>query len=700
MLKNRRQARVSHCARAECGNLKRPLIETLEGRTFLSATLDASSDIASIQQSPQLLSVTSTALASPANVRFTVNSQKQVAVTWDAAAGADRYRLYRSTDASNIPMYVGGIYSTTFTDFHPIAGASKVYWQIAAVDASGYAGARSQVLAVDMTSLSPSGDTGGGTTTTPPPTTSDPTGSVVAAINVLANSQRVAPAPVFVEASPSVIKIGSASTATYEWDFGDSSPQTVVDPITGGTINLSTDQRGFSAAYQYLKPGTYTIHLTVTDEAGNSATTATNVTISADTRARKTMTHNSAVTSAPSNTWVTYPGGIDDETSNSRRTTLNNTVFDLGANDSTVRWTANPTGETSLFVFSGSGIQNVSVRGGTIGSTNGNTDANNHGDGIDFYQSKSVSVVDTHFTGTTGGASLKDAIRARLGSGALVQNVDIDSTESYGMLIDRQTHFAFVGGDIGPSQHEHDLRVLAGAPSQFVTTSYSNIDYGNSGGGKNVIRYGAVNYGTVDGNDLSGGVLQIGFHVLNDAQQYVAYGQVNHVIVSNNRIDPTTRGVEIYQANDVTFDHNLFVQNGGGTMFGTRAETQLPAGVASNVTLRDNTFAVTLNTTNYPAIIDTTDVLDNGLMAAKDWTLEENKFALPSNHNKAVLNIKSGQFKKIEGNTFTDLGDNHTYAKVDGNSLNWAGWVAYVKSVNGGWSTETRSSTLTPASVT
>lgn len=58
---------------------------------------------------------------------------------------------------------------------------------------------------------------------------------------------------------------------SYEWDFGDGNPITVVDPVT---------------THSYTKPGTYTVTLTVRDAAGNIGT--------------DTMTVNVQETSAPS----------------------------------------------------------------------------------------------------------------------------------------------------------------------------------------------------------------------------------------------------------------------------------------------------------------------------------------------------------------------------------------------------------------
>jgi hypothetical protein len=66
---------------------------------------------------------------------------------------------------------------------------------------------------------------------------------------------------------------GSPQNALYEWDFGDK----------GSAYNLV---QGFNAAHLYEQPGTYTITLKVTNQAGKSHTTSTSVKVAPDTRKR------------------------------------------------------------------------------------------------------------------------------------------------------------------------------------------------------------------------------------------------------------------------------------------------------------------------------------------------------------------------------------------------------------------------------
>ncbi len=76
---------------------------------------------------------------------------------------------------------------------------------------------------------------------------------------------------VHASALASDLKSGTMLTARYEWDFGDAS----------GKYNKL---QGFNAAHFYEQPGTYTISLTVTNEAGRKTTTSRQVTVTAAQR--------------------------------------------------------------------------------------------------------------------------------------------------------------------------------------------------------------------------------------------------------------------------------------------------------------------------------------------------------------------------------------------------------------------------------
>lgn len=81
----------------------------------------------------------------------------------------------------------------------------------------------------------------------------------------------MAPATVHVNALPIAPGAGTQLTARYDWDFGD----------PGSPYNRLV---GWNAAHTYDRPGTYTIRLTLTDEAGTTTEHAEQVTIRPDAR--------------------------------------------------------------------------------------------------------------------------------------------------------------------------------------------------------------------------------------------------------------------------------------------------------------------------------------------------------------------------------------------------------------------------------
>lgn len=76
---------------------------------------------------------------------------------------------------------------------------------------------------------------------------------------------------VHVNALSSTITVGDQLSTTYDWNFGD----------PNGRFNTLV---GWNAAHLYSQPGVYTVTLSMTDSAGDTASTSAKVTISPDTR--------------------------------------------------------------------------------------------------------------------------------------------------------------------------------------------------------------------------------------------------------------------------------------------------------------------------------------------------------------------------------------------------------------------------------
>src|SRR5213079_2248728 len=89
---------------------------------------------------------------------------------------------------------------------------------------------------------------------TPPPPSSNTAGAPSALITAQETSIAAGHA-VHVHALNSQLGAGTALTARYEWNFGDSS----------GKYNTLV---GFNAAHVYDTPGSYTVTLKITNEAG------------------------------------------------------------------------------------------------------------------------------------------------------------------------------------------------------------------------------------------------------------------------------------------------------------------------------------------------------------------------------------------------------------------------------------------------
>lgn len=84
-------------------------------------------------------------------------------------------------------------------------------------------------------------------------------------------SEGMAPYTVHVHALNSTYDDGGKLTALFEWEFGDAN----------GRYNQLS---GWNAAHTYDQPGSYTVTLTIRNEAGVSASTTAAITVSPDTR--------------------------------------------------------------------------------------------------------------------------------------------------------------------------------------------------------------------------------------------------------------------------------------------------------------------------------------------------------------------------------------------------------------------------------
>jgi hypothetical protein len=110
-----------------------------------------------------------------------------------------------------------------------------------------------------------------GSTSTPPPVTTGTTGAPVPVITALSTSIAVNQAIHVNAVTSSILNSGTPLTARYTWDFGD----------PAGKYNKL---EGFNAAHAYDTAGTYTIKLSITNEAGKTAVATRTITVSGNSR--------------------------------------------------------------------------------------------------------------------------------------------------------------------------------------------------------------------------------------------------------------------------------------------------------------------------------------------------------------------------------------------------------------------------------
>jgi hypothetical protein len=84
--------------------------------------------------------------AAPASLAATV-AGKKVNLTWQSAAGAVSYRVYRGTSSSNLVLIKSGLTTTSFTD---MPGSGTFYYAVTAVGSTGLESARSNTVSAKV----------------------------------------------------------------------------------------------------------------------------------------------------------------------------------------------------------------------------------------------------------------------------------------------------------------------------------------------------------------------------------------------------------------------------------------------------------------------------------------------------------------------------------------------------------------------
>jgi hypothetical protein len=207
-------------------------------------------------------------------------------------------------------------------------------------------------------------------TTTPPPddgggsvpndtSATAPTPVITARDTTISAGQSV-----FVHGTASSLGSGSPQNALYKWDFGDSGSEY-------NTLN------GFNAAHTYANPGTYTIKLTLTNQAGKTNQKSITVTVASASRKQVYVSSsgsdsNSGTSSSPvrsfskaaslaktaSNIEVLFRRGDTFDVSGGMDVEGSNVVIGAygSGNKPVIRWTASVSGYPSIISAKGNEI--------------------------------------------------------------------------------------------------------------------------------------------------------------------------------------------------------------------------------------------------------------------------------------------------------------------------------------------------------
>ncbi|MGE0617024.1 MAG: choice-of-anchor D domain-containing protein, partial [Bacteriovoracia bacterium] len=302
-----------------------------------------------------------------------------------------------------------------------------------------------------------------------------PTGCAIAA--AVGGLSGMAPFTVHVNAIHNCnLNAGNITTAQYDWDFGDP---------TGAFNRISS----YGGAHVYEAPGTYTVSVRITNEAGGWVQRTATVNVSANTRARIYVANNGSnansgaspsdpratISSVPSNTEVffrrgdTFGGFTMNGSTNARAS-----AYGTGARP---RITGQVTADgTSLMLeemnFYPSGTINQSIR---VTNANGVTIRNN--------------------SGQSGGGDYFIEAPLSTARGILVQGNTLGVLGGY-LFWGNGSHYSIFGNTLQDSLNQHGVRYYA----DYVYVIGN--DLGNPG--NNAISIATSNYSYVAKNILRG----------------------------------------------------------------------------------------------------------------------------------------------------------------------------------------------------
>lgn len=431
---------------------------------------------------------------------------------------------------------------------------------------------------------------------------------------------------VFVDALNSTLGAGTALTASYQWNFGD----------PGSAYNVLP---GWNAGHVYSNPGVYTITLTITNQAGQSNSLSTQVTVTANTRRtlyvdsvsgndRNAGTSPSQALRTPagaeallgSNTTVLFRRGETftfDQTMNLNFREIEVGAYGSGAAPVMMKVPGAATSGTGIF-WTGPSSDEVVIENLTFDSVYtpvGNIAGHIPAVGV-FAGGRNITVRNNTFL------NIDDAVNSYSGpDGVLVQNNTCPLPTGLRGYLDyiNGSDAVILGNTVANSTREHVIRSTDDT-TQRVLIAGNNLDNSYNRQSvdpldfpKTTINIRAGHYVYITDNVLSDGMAGFGpgpwtpasdscewvvldGNVFHNAQLYVA-GNVHHLIARNNLFDiQDTAQIQIHPLDpdfasrymsDVTITNNTGVTGSQKGAF-LELDGTSPAGI---ITVTNNLFA-------------------------------------------------------------------------------------------------------------
>ncbi|HEX8521002.1 MAG TPA: PKD domain-containing protein [Tepidisphaeraceae bacterium] len=340
---------------------------------------------------------------------------------------------------------------------------------------------------------------------TPPPVTNN-VGAPVAVISAIDTSVQAGHS-IFVNATSSQLVSGDWIHSKVEWDFGDANSK---------YNKLS----GFNAAHVYERPGNYTIAMKLTNQAGKSTTTYTNVTVTEAARrviyvsqwGNDNNSGSSPQTAVQSfarasqllsdNTEILFERGGTFNVNNAMNVGRSNVV--IGSYGSGEKPVVRYTGVMRLgaqIITMNSAARHVTVRDITFDSVGGARDYDGMAQAV-APAGSDITIRDCQFL------NLADAICANgKPTGLLVQdNTAPLGTRGYFAWVEGSDQ-AYIGNTVADSMYQHCLR---NEGTDRLLIAFNNFSNPAEGVIKGTLNLHKGTFMWVTGNKLNSGTMSIG----------------------------------------------------------------------------------------------------------------------------------------------------------------------------------------------